>query len=722
MQTHHEKLQRTREEFLCADEKIDTAEEDLRSINKELLTLNNELRNRNTTLIKIADDLNNLLNSFDIPILIVGDNHRIRWFSSKAGATFKLIPADNGRPIGDFNFKFDLDLDSLISQIRKNLGPEVLEVKDSIGVWWQVRIQPYKIANDEIDGAIITLTDIDLLKQKELKIAQSLEYITSIAETVPLPVAVVNEDCQFKSANQSFFRYFRTSQELAGKDFFFKLNMDTIHLQYLHELLSKTMKETTPFADFEIECTIEEIGVRQILLSGRKIHWLGSEPNAVLVSFMDVTDQRFLEKDRKVLLTQAQEAHEQADMANRAKDVFLATLSHELRTPLSSILTWAQLIVRGKVDFEKAKQGAAVIEQSAKTQSRLINDLLDVSRVVAGKLALEIKALDPKIVIQLAIESVHAMAEQKSIQIDVDLCSEDALIHADFTRLQQIIWNLLTNAIKFSPKYNSIKVQLKYIGKKPRRFAQIKVSDHGKGIPPEFLPKIFNRYSQADSASTQMHGGLGLGLSIVRNLVDLQGGTVIAENNKDGKGALFTVTFPLINLNNSAIIQSQSLIADENLLDVKCVAKNQPKLDGLRILFVDDDESAREAIGIYLRSFAAEVTIAISAKEAFEILPVLKPHVLISEVEMPGEDGISLIRKVRSLSADRGRDIPALALTVFSKAEDIQNALIAGFQAHLAKPVEANELGRVILKILEQKNMSAYPETNSLANQSLDRP
>lgn len=711
----NEELQSTNEEFLSANEEIETAGEELQSTNEELVTLNDELQVRNADLLTLTSDLNNLLDSIEIPVLIVGGDHRIRRFSLKAERAFNLIPTDSGRSISDFRSNFNLNLSVLVSEVVESLNSKTIEVQDPNGVWWRVRIQPYKTVGNQVDGAVITLIDIDLLKQKEMKIKETLEYITSVAETVPLPVAVVNEKFQFQSANRAFYKYFQTSSKSVDKDFFSALEIEVGCFENLRELLSKTMKENISFTDFEVEYEIGDLGVRKILISGGKIHWLGVEPEAVLLSFADVTEQRRLEKERKLLLIQAQAAREQADMANLAKDVFLATLSHELRTPLSSILTWAQLIVRGKVDFDKAKQGAAVIEQSAKTQSRLINDLLDVSRVIAGKLALEISAVNPKTIIRLAIESVHSMAEKKSIEIDVSLCREDAVIHADATRLQQIIWNLLTNAIKFSPKNNRIEVELRYIGDEAKRFAQIKVSDHGKGIPPEFLPKIFNRYSQADSASTRMHGGLGLGLSIVRNLVELQGGTVTAENTVDGKGAIFTVNFPLILLHQSAIVQSQHFSEDGNLLDSKYVGKNQPKLDGLRILFVDDDESAREAIGIYLRSFGAEVMVVDSAKEALEMLPAFKPHMLISDIGMPGEDGYTLIRKVRGLNLDQGQEVPALALTVYAAKEDVRAALTAGFQAHMVKPVEANELGRTILEILQQKNRPIYPETSSAA-------
>lgn len=566
----NEELQSTNEEFLSTNEEIETAKEELQSTNEELITVNDELQIRNADLTTLSSDLNNLLASIEIPVLIVGGDHRVRRFSPRAKTAFNLIPSDIGRPIGDIKSNFNLNLNALISEVTDNLKAKEIEVQDLQGSWLRVQIRPYRTVDNKIDGAIIALIDIDALKQKEGRIAESLE---------------------------------------------------------------------------------------------------------------------------------------DADKANLAKDIFLATLSHELRTPISSILTWSQLISQGKVDYEKAKQGALVIEKNAKAQSQLIDDLLDISRIIAGKLALDIKVVNPGVIVRSATEVVLPMAEKKSIRVEIDLDAEPEMIHADPTRIHQIIWNLLTNAIKFSPKNSTIKVELRYIGDSPKRFVRIKVSDQGQGIPPDFLPHIFHRFSQADSASTRVHGGLGLGLSIVQNLVKLQGGTVKAENSTEGTGAVFTVNFPLLSLHKSAIMQTELEDEKKSGVNSDCKTNIQPKLDGLRILLVDDDQSALEAIGIYLRAFGAEVMAVKSASEAIEAMLSFKPNFLVSDIAMPDEDGYSLIRKVRGLQSAQGRDMPALALTAYATTDDAKKALAAGFQAHIAKPVEANNLGRVILDISGQKNI-----------------
>lgn len=562
----NEELQSTNEEFQSTNEEIETAKEELQSTNEELITVNEELQTRNSDLTTLTSDLNNLLVVIEVPVLIVGGDYRVRRFSPKAQSAFNLIPSDIGRPIGDIKPSFDLNLSHLISEVGETLSQKQVEVQDFNGSWLRLQIRPYKTIDNKIDGAIISLTDIDEIKKREEK--------------------------------------------------------------------------TT-------------------------------------------------------------EAYIRAEKDNLAKDVFLATLSHELRTPLSSILTWAQLIAQGKVDFEKARKGAEVIEQNAKTQNQLIDDLLDISRIIVGKLAIEIKSIDPASIIRTAIEFVRPMSEKKSIRIVSDLPNSIEMIRADPTRLQQIIWNLLTNAIKFSPKMSTINIELKYVEEQNKRFAKIKVSDCGKGIPPEFLPHIFKRFSQADGTSTRAHGGLGLGLSIVHSLVELQSGTVKAENATEGKGAVFTVTFPVIS-HQSAITKTDLGNGETAIADDEDETTNQPpKLDGLRILIVDDDENTREAISIYLKSFGAQVITVGSAGEALEVFSRFKPNILLSDIAMPGEDGYSLIRKVRNLeNGNSGRDIPALALSAYTTEEDAKHALAAGFQAHVTKPVEANELARLILKMV----------------------
>jgi two-component system CheB/CheR fusion protein len=695
----NEELQSTNEEFLSANEEIETSKEELQSTNEELITVNDELQARNSNLTTLSSDLNNLLASVEIPVLIVGSDFRIRIFSPKAKSAFNLIPTDVGRPISDIKSNFNIDLAALVAEVVEDLNSKEIEVQDRKGIWYRIQIRPYRTIEHQIDGAVIAVIDINYLKQKEMRTKENLQYIKSILYSVPLPLVVINDQFLLRSPNPSFNQYFKVPSDLGEYDIFELLNLDRASANELRSQLSKTLKGSVPTTDFTVQCEIPGLGARKIMLSAGKVHPDTDEQASALISFVDVTQASLNEENQKLLLLQEQESAKKANAANQEKDQFLATLSHELRTPLSSILAWAQLISQGKVDLEKAKMGAAVIERSAKTQTQLINDLLDISRITAGKLSLTIKAINPLADIRAAVESVKPMADAKSIQIVTDLGHEEVLIHGDSVRIQQIVWNLLTNAVKFSPKQSSIQVKVETGGESEKQYFRIIVADHGKGIPPEFVERIFQRFSQADSSSTRVHGGLGIGLSIVSHLVSLQGGTIQVENaSGDETGAIFTVSFPLISLNKSQAVRmefngekSRGSGSDELTIS--------PDLHGLRILFVDDDDNARDAICIYLRSFGAEVVSLSSAKEGIDEILNFRPHVLVSDISMPEEDGYSFIQRVRQLNPNEGGSIPALALTANASNEDRDRALEAGFQEHIAKPVAADQLGQIILQI-----------------------
>lgn len=700
----NEELQSANEELQSTNEELETAKEELQSTNEELITVNEELHNRNNELGIVNNDLLNLLGSIEIPILIVGGDYRIRRFTPAATRLLNLIATDIGRPLQDIRFNLDLpQIDTLISEVIEKLKVTEMEVQDQKGHWYRLQIRPYRTTENKIDGVVMAFVDIESLKTSLDQLEFALNYATSVADALQVSLLVVDRGLRVKSTNQLFCDTFSVSaHEIEGH---LLAELEATHLKNskLKSKLEHILQGGKGFHDFEITCDLLK-GQRVFLVSAKKIRWADvNEPEALLLSLSDVTARKEFERNieeseikYRTLLSREQEARGDAEKANRTKDVFLATLSHELRTPLSSILTWSQLIKMGKVDAEKIKVGATVIEQSAKAQSQLIDDLLDISRIAAGKLALEIKEVDFHAVIPLAVESVRAACEKKSIQIDLDLREGKGKVLGDPIRMQQIIWNLLTNAVKFSPKGSRIIVRLDYIEESTKRWAQIQVIDEGKGIPVDFLPHIFSRFSQADSTSTRVHGGLGLGLSIVRNLTELQGGHVRAENAQKGSGAIFTVSFPVTTA--AAIVQTEANQDEVSNSSSRCPSEDMPKLDGLRILFVDDDESTREATTVYLTSFGAQVLSVDSVQKALKALESFHPNILVSDIAMPDEDGYDLIRKVRKLTESKEHDIPAIALTAFATAEDAQQALQAGFQAHLAKPVEANYLARAILK------------------------
>jgi PAS domain S-box-containing protein len=405
----------------------------------------------------------------------------------------------------------------------------------------------------------------------------------------------------------------------------------------------------------------------------------------------DITERRQAEEERSLLLARERAAREQAESATRAKDEFVAMVSHEIRSPLNSILGWTQMLRAGKIDQEETARALEVIERNARAQLRIIEDLLDISRVITGKLTLNVREVELAQIIEGALDSVRPAADAKSIQLRARIESRGDVISGDPARLQQVVWNLLSNAVKFTPSHGRVEVSLERIDSHLR----ITVSDSGAGINPEFLPFVFDRFRQADSANQREYGGLGLGLAIVRHLAELHGGTVGAASPGEWRGATFTVTLPV------KAVREEMGDLERAALDAGHFGSTAEaiRLDGLRVMVVDDEAEARELLTTMLTLHGAEVIACASAAEALGEIGRRPPSVLVSDIAMPDEDGYALIRKLRALEPERGGNIPAIALTGQAKREDRTRALAAGFQSHVPKPVDAVELIVVIANL-----------------------
>lgn len=391
------------------------------------------------------------------------------------------------------------------------------------------------------------------------------------------------------------------------------------------------------------------------------------------------------------LLVREQSARAQAEAANRIKDEFLATLSHEIRTPLNSILGWVTLLRNHSLTDSEVQRALEVIERNARSQSHLINDLLDVSNIINGKLRLDVEPLMPEAVIKKAVESVRPAAAAKNIQLQTDLDAEAGPVLADADRLQQIVWNLLLNAIKFTPRDGQVKVKLK----RAESHLEIIISDTGIGIEPELLPFVFDRFRQGDSSTTRKFGGLGLGLAIVRHLVEMHGGTVRVESEGLNRGAGFTVRFPLAPAPSCAEVDHFAM-TNRELAGWEC----GEDLADLRVLVVEDDHDSCQLLVAILTRCQAEVQAAANAVEALTILEEWHPDVIISDIEMPVMNGFEFIRNVRSHKALA--KIPAVALTAYARVEDRLRALASGFHMHLAKPAEPAELLAVVASLTKR--------------------
>jgi signal transduction histidine kinase/ActR/RegA family two-component response regulator len=390
-----------------------------------------------------------------------------------------------------------------------------------------------------------------------------------------------------------------------------------------------------------------------------------------------------------------QAALRELNEASRLKDEFLATLSHELRTPLNAIVGWAHVLQAGNVDRETTAKAIETIRRSAQAQNQLISDMLDVSRIVAGKLRLEVRPVDLAPIIEAALDTVRPSAAAKAVNLVQEIEPAAGPVLGDPDRLQQVVWNLLSNAIKFTPTGGRVRVALTALASE----LEVTVEDDGPGIDPEFLPHVFDRFRQADSSPSRSHGGLGLGLAIVRHLVELHGGSVRANNREGGKGAVFYVRLPRHRLPAGGDVAHP----EEDTTGSPSWIDDAPSLAGVRVLVVDDEEDARELVATILTRCGAEVEVANSASEGLATLQRRRPDVLLSDIEMPDEDGYSLIRRVRSLPGERGGLVPAAALTAYASAQDRAKALAAGFDVHVPKPIQPAELVAVVASLRASK-------------------
>ena len=395
----------------------------------------------------------------------------------------------------------------------------------------------------------------------------------------------------------------------------------------------------------------------------------------------DVTARKQFEQEREMLLQSERAARSDAERASQLKDEFLATLSHELRTPLNAIVGWSQILSVDS-DREELEEGLETVRRNAFAQTRLIEDLLDLSRIISGKVRLDVQSVDLPKVIEEALDSVRPAAEAKGIRLRRVIDPLAGNISGDPMRLQQVVWNLLTNAIKFTPKEGKVDVILERVNS----HLEITVHDSGIGIDPEFLPVIFERFRQVDSSTTRSFGGLGIGLSIVKQLVELHGGSIRVKSAGVGQGSTFMIALPLAPIRHNGVRDHPATVQPAKM--------DFPQMDlaGVKVLVVDDESDARALVKRVLTQCGAEVQTAGSAAEGLDAIRSFRPHVLVSDIGMPGTDGYQFIRSVRSLAPDDGGKIPAVALTAFARSEDRVNTMLAGYQVHVTKPIEPQEL------------------------------
>lgn len=572
-----------------------------------------------------------------------------------------------------------------------------VEGSEAMNRWFDV--YAFRIGESEKRRVALLFNDITERKRAELEREQFLGQIEAerarlnyLFQEAPAFVATLRgKEHIFELTNPAYLQLIG-HRDVIGKPV--REALPEVKGQGFFELLDKVYQTGEPFIGKELPVEIQR------------------EPDSELEKrFVDFVYQPIFEADKSVSgifvhgidITEQVDARQQAEQANRLKDEFLATLSHELRTPLNAILGWCQILQNRQLGEKEKEKALSTIERNARSQSQLIDDILDVSRIITGKLRLSVRAVDLGSIIMAAIDAVRPAAEAKNIRLQTLLDSDAGPISGDSDRLQQVVWNLISNAVKFTSKGGRVQARLERINS----HVEIVISDTGKGIEPEFLPHVFDRFRQSDGSTTRRQGGLGLGLAIVRQLVELHGGTVAVTSPGEGAGATFTVSLPLLPIRR----EPESEVARVHpAAGSDALAHCPPELSDLRVLLVEDEADSRELLNIVLSSCGAIVTSASSAAEAYKLIQNERFDVLVSDIGMPEEDGFSLIRKIRALPIKQVGNLPAIALTAYARTEDRIQSLRAGFQMHMPKPVENTELVTAVANLAGRTENSIETE------------
>lgn len=579
---------------------------------------------------------------------------------------------------------------------RPGLHEDEFRARRQDGAWRRLASRAVPIIDDgQVREWIGSLSDVTERRAAERQAATA----QTIAENATSALFMVDERmlCSYANPASEVTSGYRR-EELVGKN--------------IHETLHHSHVDGTPF--LRGECAIENAIVRgeylrieecfirkdgtffPVEICTSPIFERGVRIGAV-VEVWDTTEKQRVKREREEMLEREMAARAEVEAANRLKDEFLATISHELRTPLMAVLGWVQLLRQGSMPPEKQEHALEIVERNAKAQGKIIDDLLDVSRIIAGKLRIDMQPVDLRSVIDAALGTASPAAESKGVRILNDVDAELPPVWGDPTRLQQVVWNLLSNAIKFTPAGGQVKVSASEKNE-GHRFVELKVEDSGQGIQPALLPHVFERFRQADGSATRRHGGLGLGLAIVKQLIELHGGTVDASSEGLGRGATFHVHLPVRTASRAAVRSDRIAAPGGSALPE--MTDGSPDLEGLRIVLVEDEPDTRDLLKVILERGHAQVEVASSASSGLDLVRQARPDVLLSDIGMPGEDGYSLIRRVRQLGEDEGGSVPAIALTAYGRPEDRARAQSAGFQVHLQKPVAPQELLRTVAVVV----------------------
>ncbi|MBW4426346.1 MAG: PAS domain S-box protein [Nostoc desertorum CM1-VF14] len=648
-------------------------------------------RELTTQVQEQANILNAILTASVDHIYIFNRRGCYQYVSRDAATVLGLKSQDLvGKTLQDLDIPTDLieQVDNQRQAVMKTGQPIKDECKyvtrDGVH-YYEYILTPLRNSDQTIQGVITVSRDITEHKRAEKSLRESEARFRRLFESNLIGVAFWNVDGFIIDANDAFLQLAGyTHDEFATLG---KINWREITPVEYKELDDRALLEvqTTGVSSIYEKEYIHRNGKRVPIVMG--IALLNDSKENGVAFVLDITDRKSVEKECDRLLEREMKARKEAEIANRIKDEFLAVLSHELRTPLNSVLGWSKLLRTRNFDEKTTNHALETIERNAKLQTQLIEDLLDVSRILRGKLNLNICPVNLVTVVEATLETIQLAAQAKSIQIQRIFDPALGQVMGDPNRLGQVVWNLLSNAVKFTSAGGRVEIRLMEVGNQ----AQIQVSDTGKGISPEFLPYVFDYFRQADSTITRAFGGLGLGLAIVRKVIEMHGGNVQAESPGEGSGTTFTVELPLL-------ARSEQVMSNEN--EPSPCEADSPILSDTHILVVDDEPDIRDLVTFILQDYGVEVTAVSSAQEALQALSESIPDVLISDIGMPKTDGYMLMREVRARSPQQGGLVPAIALTAYAGEMNEQQALAAGFQMHISKPVDPDALVKAIADLI----------------------
>jgi two-component system CheB/CheR fusion protein len=668
LKSANEEILSSNEELRSTNEELQTAKEEMQSANEELSTVNDEMKHRNAELARVNDDLVNLFSSVNIPIVMVSRDLRIRSYTTTAERMLNLIPTDVGRPINHIrpNIEFP-DLDRRLADVIESLAPQEFDVRDRSGRWFSARIRPYITVDNKIDGAVLAVVDVDAMRQNAERLRQARENADAIVETVWQPLVVLDDDLRLKRGNASFYRTFGLTPERAiGRPLYSLLGGPWDQPALVATVLD-LLGRGRDLENFELD--IADDSRRAFVLNSRRIDWHESQGKMILVAIEEITERKRV-RDRDQQLARAEAARVEAELANRKKDEFLALLAHELRNPLAPILN-ALLVVRSSGVTAADQQWAnTIMERQVRHMARLIDDLLDVSRVMRGLIQLRKERADLGRLVGQAVDSMRSFIESRGHTLTVDV-AEGVPVDVDCVRFEQVVVNLLNNAAKYTDEGGEIHVSATREGPE----AVVRVRDTGLGITPEFLPQIFDLFMQADRSLDRSMGGLGIGLTLVKNLVDLHGGRVSAHSEGLGRGSEFVVRLPV-----------------SPGADARPDPSSQPAVVGpsRRVLIVEDNVDSARTLARLLTTWGHETRVVHDGDQALPAAREFRPDIVLMDIGLPQRSGYEIAAEFRA--DPETRDVILVAVTGYGQEQDRAKAQESGFDLHMVKPADETQL------------------------------